>query len=245
MSKVLGSTLSQDDRPHGHLSYPARPLDNYLPLRLTESKKRQPFLSLWTGDGSLRREYTHRMYGLRQLVSEKATEIGAFPQDFAGLCKDGGVRGPALMDGWKQSLLVRNLLTIATISPAADKAAASRLPICGQSQNLCAFDPNLNDLRGALRRINGTPVARADLKRGWCPRSDSNRQALRRRILNPLRLPIPPLGHLANSFIRPAPPRQQGASIKAGRSRKCRNRRSGPIASRSGTSARADPMCHG
>ena len=33
-----------------------------------------------------------------------------------------------------------------------------------------------------------------DSKR-WCPRSDSNRQASRRRILNPLRLPIPPLGH--------------------------------------------------
>jgi hypothetical protein len=40
--KVRGSTLSQDDRPHGHLSYPARQRDNYLRLRLTESKKRLP-----------------------------------------------------------------------------------------------------------------------------------------------------------------------------------------------------------
>jgi len=69
------------------------------------------------------------MYGLRQLVSEKATEIGVFPQDFAGLCKDGGVRGPALMDGWKQSLLVRNLLTIATISPC-----------CGQGRRVAVAD---------------------------------------------------------------------------------------------------------
>lgn len=30
---------------------------------------------------------------------------------------------------------------------------------------------------------------------GWCPRSDSNRQALRQRILSPSRIPIPPLGH--------------------------------------------------
>jgi len=30
--RVPGSTLSQDDRPHGHLSYPARRCDDYLPL---------------------------------------------------------------------------------------------------------------------------------------------------------------------------------------------------------------------
>ncbi len=29
----------------------------------------------------------------------------------------------------------------------------------------------------------------------WYPRPDSNRHTLRRGILNPLRLPIPPLGH--------------------------------------------------
>ena len=29
----------------------------------------------------------------------------------------------------------------------------------------------------------------------WCPRPDSNRHSSRNRILNPARLPIPPLGH--------------------------------------------------
>ena len=32
------------------------------------------------------------------------------------------------------------------------------------------------------------------LKSTWCPEPDSNWHALRRRILNPLRLPIPPSG---------------------------------------------------
>src|SRR5690606_36093038 len=34
------------------------------------------------------------------------------------------------------------------------------------------------------------------IERGWCPRPDSNRHALRRGILSPLRLPIPPLGQV-------------------------------------------------
>ena len=29
----------------------------------------------------------------------------------------------------------------------------------------------------------------------WCPRPDSNRHSSQNRILNPARLPIPPLGH--------------------------------------------------
>lgn len=36
---VLGSTLSQDDRPHGHKSFPVRQEYIYPPLRLLESKK--------------------------------------------------------------------------------------------------------------------------------------------------------------------------------------------------------------
>lgn len=34
----------------------------------------------------------------------------------------------------------------------------------------------------------------------WCPRPDSNRHALRRGILNPLRLPISPLGQCFSGF---------------------------------------------
>jgi hypothetical protein len=33
------------------------------------------------------------------------------------------------------------------------------------------------------------------IKENWCPGRDSNPHALRRRILSPLRLPIPPPGH--------------------------------------------------
>ena len=43
------------------------------------------------------------------------------------------------------------------------------------------------------KRKNGALSAGQQASR-WCPRPDSNRHALRRRILSPLRLPIPPLG---------------------------------------------------
>lgn len=74
-------------------------------------------------------------------------------------------------------------------SPAAPRIAtaprvASR-PV-GRSK-ACVLRPD----RGAPVRSRKPPRR---LREGWCPRSDSNRQASRRRILSPLRLPIPPLG---------------------------------------------------
>ena len=48
--------------------------------------------------------------------------------------------------------------------------------------------------------------------KGWYPRSDSNRQALRRGILNPLRLPFHHSGNLTARFSRAALPRQPGSA---------------------------------
>lgn len=54
------------------------------------------------------------------------------------------------------------------------------------------------------RRRNVRQAGTGSESRGWYPWPDSNRQALRRRILNPLRLPIPPHGPTPQGLRRPA-----------------------------------------
>src|SRR5690606_37484393 len=51
-------------------------------------------------------------------------------------------------------------------------------------------------MRGRERGVwqHCTPCAGAMQQIRWCPRPDSNRYALRRGILSPLCLPVPPLG---------------------------------------------------
>ena len=62
--------------------------------------------------------------------------------------------------------------------------------------------------------LSGAAIRKKPVRK-WCPRRDSNSHALRRRILNPLRLPFRHSGHAARC-IRRRPGRQSGA---AGRSR--------------------------
>ena len=57
----------------------------------------------------------------------------------------------------------------------------------------------------------------------WCPRRDSNSQALRRRFLKPLRLPFRHSGRARVAFLAPCP-RQGKSCPKAGARRRCRRR---------------------
>jgi hypothetical protein len=96
----------------------------------------------------------------------------------------------------------------------------------------------------------------------WCGRSDSNRHSLQKQSLSLSRLPF----RHARTSARPlvatdsgpvagaAPPYPARVGVfkpparlqfKDRRSKMCRNRRSGRISARSGTSAPAVPMCHG
>ncbi len=90
----------------------------------------------------------------------------------------------------------------------------------------------------------------------WYPRPDSNRQTLRRGILNPLRLPIPPLGQrlgdLAVPLIRVNGKRQVFHPVTHSFfrfticwPRRCRNLAIWRFQSPVGTSFRAGPKCRG
>lgn len=57
----------------------------------------------------------------------------------------------------------------------------------------------------------------------WCPRRDSNSQALRRRFLKPLRLPFRHSGRARVAFLAPCP-RQGKSRPKAYARRRCRRR---------------------
>ena len=106
---------------------------------------------------------------------------------------DDGVVGP------KETAIVGSQLKLAYRSPAlavdeehmrlAGVERASPLPIAEAPQQ-----PGRN--LAAARASNArAKFGWSDLLRKWCGRSDSNRHVLRRRILNPLRLPIPPRPH--------------------------------------------------
>lgn len=85
-------------------------------------------------------------------------------------------------------------------------------------------------------RVTGKPE---DIRESWCPRSDSNRHALRRRILNPLRLPFRHSGQRVRVYRLPALPSTPPRPAKAAPRGRCRRRPPRPSAALSGTTASA------
>src|SRR5690606_28069816 len=82
------------------------------------------------------------------------------------------------------------VLTIVAMRVEAPKSTLGASPLYRN----CTWLANLENPPAWGNTLNHSKFLNLLRKEEWCPRPESNRHALRRGILSPLRLPIPPLG---------------------------------------------------